>query len=160
MTCHFMNVDEIFIIFVSTCILYVEVYFILMRKCTLSQIGEVGFWAELVAKSKNLVETDSEHSEFPPLAHLDTNIYSFGILLLEIISGKLLSSNEHGPILNWVYVHWVFYWFSHIWMRYILLYNQGYFSTCTRQLNTWMIWAASTPWSIQLWNPSKITNSM
>lgn len=105
MTCHFMNVDEIFIIFVSTCILYVEVYFILMRECTLSQIGEVGFWAELVAKSKNLVETDSEHSEFPPLAHLDTNIYSFGILLLEIISGKLLSSNEHGTILNWVYVH-------------------------------------------------------
>ncbi|XP_022845296.1 protein MALE DISCOVERER 1-like [Olea europaea var. sylvestris] len=66
-----------------------------------AKIGEVGFWAELVAKSKNLVETDSEHSEFPPLAHLDTNIYSFGILLLEIISGKLLSSNEHGTILNW-----------------------------------------------------------
>ncbi|CAI9773239.1 unnamed protein product [Fraxinus pennsylvanica] len=66
-----------------------------------AKIGEVGFWAELVAKSKSLGETDSENSELPPLADLDTNIYSFGILLLEIISGKLLSSKEHGPSLNW-----------------------------------------------------------
>ncbi|KAL2524263.1 Leucine-rich repeat protein kinase family protein [Abeliophyllum distichum] len=66
-----------------------------------AKIAELGFWAELVAKSKNPGETDSEHSELPPLADLDTNVYSFGILLLEIISGKVPSTKEHGHIINW-----------------------------------------------------------
>ncbi|KAL2473692.1 Leucine-rich repeat protein kinase family protein [Forsythia ovata] len=66
-----------------------------------AKIAELGFWAELVAKSKNPGETDSENSELPPLADLDTNVYSFGILLLEIISGKVPSTKEHGHIINW-----------------------------------------------------------
>ena len=34
-------------------------------------------------------------------ADLDANVYDFGILLLEIISGKLPQSEEHGNIVNW-----------------------------------------------------------
>lgn len=45
---------------------------------------------------------DSEHSVLPPLADPDTNVYSFGILLLEIISGKLPYSEEQGPLEKWV----------------------------------------------------------
>ncbi|KAG8385433.1 hypothetical protein BUALT_Bualt03G0044800 [Buddleja alternifolia] len=57
-----------------------------------AKIADVGFWAELIAKSKAPAENDSEHSELPSLADVETNIQSFGILLLEIVSGKLLHS--------------------------------------------------------------------
>ncbi|KAI3456143.1 hypothetical protein Pfo_012806 [Paulownia fortunei] len=66
-----------------------------------AKIADVSFWAELVAKSKNPAENESEHSELPPLADVETNIHSFGILLLEIISGKLPYSEEHGKLVNW-----------------------------------------------------------
>ncbi|KAL3851395.1 hypothetical protein ACJIZ3_013277 [Penstemon smallii] len=66
-----------------------------------AKIGDVGFWAELIAKSKHTGENDSEHSELPPLADVDTNVHSFGILLLEIISGKHIYSEEEGHLTNW-----------------------------------------------------------
>lgn len=69
------------------------------------QVAEIDFWKELIAKSKNL-ENNSEHSELPPLADGETNVYSFGILLLEIISGKLQYSEDQGPLINWVSIHW------------------------------------------------------
>ncbi|XP_011101397.1 protein MALE DISCOVERER 2 isoform X2 [Sesamum indicum] len=65
-----------------------------------AKIGDVTFWSELIAKTKKTTENDAEHSELPPLA-VETNIHSFGILLLEIISGKLPYSEEEGDIVNW-----------------------------------------------------------
>jgi hypothetical protein len=35
-------------------------------------------------------------------AGLDQNVYDFGILLLEIISGKLPQSEEQGNLVHWV----------------------------------------------------------
>lgn len=71
----------------------------------MSQIADVAFWEELVNKSKNPGENESEHSELPPLADVETNIHSFGILLLEIISGKLPYSGEDGNLVNWVSIY-------------------------------------------------------
>ncbi|KAL0363472.1 UNVERIFIED_CONTAM: protein MALE DISCOVERER 2 [Sesamum calycinum] len=65
-----------------------------------AKIGDVTFWSELIAKSKKTMENDAEHSELPPFS-VETNIHSFGILLLEIISGKLPYSEEEGDIVNW-----------------------------------------------------------
>ncbi|KAK4491587.1 hypothetical protein RD792_002340 [Penstemon davidsonii] len=66
-----------------------------------AKIGDIRFWAELIAKSKHTGENESEHSELPPLADVDTNVHSFGILLLEIISGKHIYSEEEGHLTNW-----------------------------------------------------------
>ncbi|KAL3617027.1 hypothetical protein CASFOL_039421 [Castilleja foliolosa] len=66
-----------------------------------AKIADVGFWIELVRKSKNHAEIESEHSELPPLADLETNIHSYGLLLLEIISGMLSYSEEKGHLANW-----------------------------------------------------------
>ena len=70
--------------------------------CSLSpsQIAEFGFWSTI--KSKNKIEDDKENSELPPSADPETNVYSFGMLLLEIISGKLQYSEEQGSLVNWV----------------------------------------------------------
>ncbi|KAK4399237.1 protein MALE DISCOVERER 2 [Sesamum angolense] len=76
-----------------------------------AKIGDVTFWSELIAKSKKTMENDAEHSELPPFA-VETNIHSFGILLLEIISGKLPYSEEEGDIVNWVSI----YQMSHYYM--------------------------------------------
>ncbi|GFZ06148.1 leucine-rich repeat protein kinase family protein [Actinidia rufa] len=66
-----------------------------------AKIAEISFWAELAAKSRVSAENESEHSELPPLSDAETNVYSFGVLLLEIISGKLHYSKEQGPLVNW-----------------------------------------------------------
>ncbi|XP_075090234.1 protein MALE DISCOVERER 2-like isoform X1 [Nicotiana tabacum] len=65
-----------------------------------AKITEIGFWSELIAKSK-FSSDDLENSELPPLADRETNIYSFGILLLEVISGKSPYSEEKESLLNW-----------------------------------------------------------
>ncbi|KAH0985824.1 hypothetical protein GBA52_013001 [Prunus armeniaca] len=46
-------------------------------------------------------DDDKEHSELPPLSDPETNVYSFGLLLLEIISGKLQNSEEVGSLSYW-----------------------------------------------------------
>lgn len=70
------------------------------------QISDVAFWEELITKAKKAPagENESEHSLLPPLADVDTNVYSFGILMLEIISGRLPHSKENGDLLNWVHI--------------------------------------------------------
>lgn len=72
------------------------------RFALLSQIVERDFWAELALKPKVSGENESEHSELCPSSDPETNVYSFGLLLLEIISGKLPYSKEQGPLLSWV----------------------------------------------------------
>ncbi|XP_073061377.1 protein MALE DISCOVERER 2-like [Primulina eburnea] len=66
-----------------------------------AKIADISFWAELVAKSMNHAENGTEHSRLPPPADVGKNMQSFGILLLEIISGKLPHSEEQGHLENW-----------------------------------------------------------
>ncbi|KAH7856321.1 hypothetical protein Vadar_000055 [Vaccinium darrowii] len=66
-----------------------------------AKIVERDFWAELALKPKVSGENESEHSELCPSSDPETNVYSFGLLLLEIISGKLPYSKEQGPLLSW-----------------------------------------------------------
>ncbi|XWS15845.1 hypothetical protein CRYUN_Cryun34aG0036600 [Craigia yunnanensis] len=51
--------------------------------------------------SKTSDDAEPEHSELPPFVDTEVNVYSFGILLLEIISGKLPYSEEQGPLEKW-----------------------------------------------------------
>ncbi|CAK9327509.1 unnamed protein product [Citrullus colocynthis] len=67
-----------------------------------AKIAEIIFLSNGVSKYKNAGDQDNaEHSELPPLADPESNVYSFGVLLLEIISGKLPYSDEQGPLVNW-----------------------------------------------------------
>ncbi|KAF2303220.1 hypothetical protein GH714_014754 [Hevea brasiliensis] len=50
------------------------------------------------SKSKSSGDNESAHSTLLPLADVETNAYCFGILLLEIISGKLQYSKEQGSL--------------------------------------------------------------
>ncbi|KAK6133521.1 hypothetical protein DH2020_032735 [Rehmannia glutinosa] len=67
-----------------------------------AKIGDISFWAELVAKSEKPAENESDDSELPPLADVETNVHSFGMLLLETISGKLPYSEDQGLLMNLV----------------------------------------------------------
>lgn len=66
------------------------------------QIAEISFGTDTSSKSKNSGENDSEHSELPPFSDPETNVYCFGLMLLEIISGKLPNIEEQAPLVNWV----------------------------------------------------------
>ncbi|KAG9159446.1 hypothetical protein Leryth_010997 [Lithospermum erythrorhizon] len=65
-----------------------------------AKVAEISFWSDFVSHSKKTFE-NSEYCQLPALAHPETNVYDFGLLLLEIISGKLPNSKEQGPILKW-----------------------------------------------------------
>ncbi|RDX62784.1 Protein MALE DISCOVERER 2, partial [Mucuna pruriens] len=51
----------------------------------------------------NMTGDDSHKSELPPHADPEMDVYNFGVLLLEIISAKLLYSEEH-YLANWVHM--------------------------------------------------------
>lgn len=68
----------------------------------ISQIAEICFLSKAAYELKAISEDEKEDSNLPLLADPETNIYSFGILLLEIISGKLPFSEEQGHLVNWV----------------------------------------------------------
>ncbi|WCJ27214.1 Leucine-rich repeat protein kinase family protein [Euphorbia peplus] len=63
-----------------------------------AKIGENVFARPPRPSKKISGDSESEHSVLPPLADPDTNVYSFGVLLLEIISGKLSYTKEEGPL--------------------------------------------------------------
>ncbi|GMI82293.1 Male Disoverer 2, morphogenesis of root hair 1 [Hibiscus trionum] len=65
-----------------------------------AKVGEIAS-LEDISKLKSSGDGESEHSELPPDVDLELNIYSFGVLLLEIISGKLAHSEEQGAIEKW-----------------------------------------------------------
>ncbi|PPS01612.1 hypothetical protein GOBAR_AA19037 [Gossypium barbadense] len=65
-----------------------------------AKISEIlGF--DSATKSNNSVDDGSQDSKLDPYADPETNVYSFGILLLEIVSGKLVYSKEQGSIEEW-----------------------------------------------------------
>ncbi|KAF2303081.1 hypothetical protein GH714_013634 [Hevea brasiliensis] len=57
---------------------------------------EISFLPQDSSKSNSSGDNESAHSTLPPLADVETNVYCFGILLLEIISGKLQHLEEQG----------------------------------------------------------------
>ncbi|XP_022715756.1 protein MALE DISCOVERER 2-like isoform X2 [Durio zibethinus] len=57
--------------------------------------------SEAAPKLKTSGDGESQHSELPPFVDPEVNVYSFGILLLETISGKLPYSEEQGPLEKW-----------------------------------------------------------
>ncbi|MBA0683860.1 hypothetical protein Goari_025487 [Gossypium aridum] len=66
-----------------------------------AKLGEIGCLPS-ASKSETSNDSESQHSsELPPLVDLEANVYNFGLLLLEIISGKLPCSEEQGPIEKW-----------------------------------------------------------
>lgn len=65
------------------------------------KVAEMSFWKDFVSKAKGSAEAESENSELPPLVDTETNVYCFGILMVEIISGKLPYSDEQGPLGAW-----------------------------------------------------------
>lgn len=65
------------------------------------QIADYGFWEELIEKGK--ISDDAETSPSgSPLLGPESNVYNFGVLLLEIISGKLPYDEKEGSLVNWV----------------------------------------------------------
>jgi hypothetical protein len=67
----------------------------------LSQVSEISFGSNGLSPAST-VGDESKKSELPPPQGPETDVYNFGILLLEIISGKLPYSEEQGHLVNWV----------------------------------------------------------
>lgn len=67
-----------------------------------AKIAEIGFWTDIVAKS-NIPddEEESQNSNLRPEPSPQGNVYSFGVMLLEIISGKVAYNEEQGSLVNW-----------------------------------------------------------
>ncbi|KAL9671932.1 hypothetical protein QQ045_009506 [Rhodiola kirilowii] len=66
-----------------------------------AKVTEVGFWSDILEKAKL---KDKEHDrvcEVEPNIDPKSNVYSFGLLLLEIISGKI-PVEEEGSVVSWV----------------------------------------------------------
>lgn len=58
------------------------------------QVADVTFWSDIEAKAKFSDDDESEPLHSKPGPTLEDNVYSLGILLLEIISSKSLSVQE------------------------------------------------------------------
>eukprot|EP00268_Persea_americana_P033210 TRINITY_DN32944_c0_g2_i3.p1 TRINITY_DN32944_c0_g2~~TRINITY_DN32944_c0_g2_i3.p1 ORF type:complete len:693 (+),score=153.99 TRINITY_DN32944_c0_g2_i3:250-2328(+) len=65
-----------------------------------AKVAEFDFWKEFVAKGKIPDDDDSNRSELP-LADTESNVYNFGVLMLEVVSGKVPHCEEQGSIVNW-----------------------------------------------------------
>lgn len=63
------------------------------------QVAEVTF-KQIV--SPESVGDSNKSDDGPSQENIETNVYKFGELLLEIISGKLPYSEEHGNLVDWV----------------------------------------------------------
>ncbi|GJR25729.1 male discoverer 2-like isoform X1 [Tanacetum coccineum] len=63
------------------------------------KVAEMGFWKDFISKPK---DSESVHSALPPPIDMETNVYCFGVLMLEIITGKLPYSDHQGPLVAWV----------------------------------------------------------
>ncbi|KAF0924884.1 hypothetical protein E2562_014967 [Oryza meyeriana var. granulata] len=68
-----------------------------------AKIADVGVWKEVATKAKTAKEDSSCRSESPP--DLASNVYCFGVLLTEIISGKLPEADDQESMCNWAAEH-------------------------------------------------------
>ncbi|KAK1418295.1 hypothetical protein QVD17_27438 [Tagetes erecta] len=80
---------------------YVNSKFVYLTEDYAPKVAEVAFWRDLISKPKASAESESEHSVLPPLIDIETNVYCFGILMLEIISGKVPHSDQQGHLGDW-----------------------------------------------------------
>ncbi|XP_027919559.1 protein MALE DISCOVERER 2 isoform X1 [Vigna unguiculata] len=69
-----------------------------------AKISEIAF-GKNVSSQANTPGHESQKGDLPPHADPETDVYNFGVLLLEIISGKLPYSEEHGNITDWAGEH-------------------------------------------------------
>ncbi|TKY60043.1 LRR receptor serine/threonine-protein kinase MRH1 [Spatholobus suberectus] len=69
-----------------------------------AKISEISFGKNVLSPA-NKSGDQSQKSELPPQADPETDVYNFGVLLLEIISGKLPYSEEQGYLVNWAAEH-------------------------------------------------------
>lgn len=69
------------------------------------KVSEIPFNLEARLNPKKHVSGDLEQASLLLPPEPETNVYSFGVLMLEIISGKLSFSDEYGSIEQWVYKH-------------------------------------------------------
>ncbi|CDY26358.1 BnaA02g24120D [Brassica napus] len=66
-----------------------------------AKVGEVPFGSQTGLKSRKPTSGDLDKSLLPLPAEPETNVYNFGVLMLEIISGKPPDSDEEGSITKW-----------------------------------------------------------
>ncbi|KAK2384321.1 putative inactive receptor protein kinase [Trifolium repens] len=64
-----------------------------------AKISEISFGRN--GLSTSTTGDESKKSELPPQQGPETDVYNFGVLLLEIISAKLPYSEEQGHLVNW-----------------------------------------------------------
>ncbi|XP_027348431.1 protein MALE DISCOVERER 2-like [Abrus precatorius] len=69
-----------------------------------AKISEISFGKNVLLPA-NPTGDESLKSELPPHADPETDVYNFGVLLLEIISGKLPYSEEQGHLVSWAAEH-------------------------------------------------------
>jgi hypothetical protein len=55
----------------------------------LLQIADMSVWHEVISEGKTMANGELDHHQEQVSAGLAGNVHSFGVLLLEIISGKL-----------------------------------------------------------------------
>uniref|UniRef100_A0A7N0ZZ53 Protein kinase domain-containing protein n=1 Tax=Kalanchoe fedtschenkoi TaxID=63787 RepID=A0A7N0ZZ53_KALFE len=65
-----------------------------------AKIADTSFWASFVPRTKSS-DDEADNTSLPPVADLETNVYSFGVMLLEVISGQLPKSKDGATIVDW-----------------------------------------------------------
>ncbi|VVB08092.1 unnamed protein product [Arabis nemorensis] len=66
-----------------------------------AKVGDIPFSSQTGLKQKKPMSGDLDQSSLQFSPEPETNVYSFGVLMLEIISGKLSDSDEEGSIIKW-----------------------------------------------------------
>ncbi|CAO2836242.1 unnamed protein product [Amaranthus hypochondriacus] len=74
---------------------YLQSDSILLTDDYAAKVADVTFWSDIEAKAKFSDDDESEPLHSKPGPTLEDNVYSLGILLLEIISSKSLSAKEY-----------------------------------------------------------------
>ncbi|XP_006645618.1 protein MALE DISCOVERER 2 isoform X2 [Oryza brachyantha] len=64
-----------------------------------AKVADVSVWKEVATKAKAAKEESRSRSESPP--DLASNVYCFGALLIEIISGRLPEADDQESMCNW-----------------------------------------------------------